>query len=317
MAPLKAAVLPLSKKLAEPARKIAADLRRHWNVFYDDAGNIGRRYRRQDEAGTPFCVTYDFDSEDDQKVTVRDRDDDEPGARRPSTGSTRSCATGWRRDRATQEARRRRRRRSEGGAGKKKPAAKKRDSKGRHSQGVLLRQADARTAAPSMKDLLGGKGANLAEMTRLGVPVPPGFTISTEVCADLTAGRGLADPRRRSSKDALAALAKVERVMGMRFGDHGAPAPRVRAFGVPEVSMPGMMDTVLNLGLNDRTVGGSGRAGRRALRLRQLSPLRPDVRRRRARACPTSASRPARRAEARRAEPTSIPSSPGRGPAGW
>jgi glycyl-tRNA synthetase len=74
LAPLKAAVLPLSKKLAEPARRIAAELRRHWNVFYDDAGNIGRRYRRQDEAGTPFCVTYDFESETDGKVTVRERD---------------------------------------------------------------------------------------------------------------------------------------------------------------------------------------------------------------------------------------------------
>jgi glycyl-tRNA synthetase len=74
LAPLKAAVLPLSKKLAEPARKLHADLRSSWNVFYDDSGNIGRRYRRQDEAGTPFCVTYDFDSQEDGKVTVRERD---------------------------------------------------------------------------------------------------------------------------------------------------------------------------------------------------------------------------------------------------
>jgi glycyl-tRNA synthetase len=74
LAPLKAAVLPLSKKLAEPARKLHAELRRSWNVFYDDSGNIGRRYRRQDEAGTPFCVTYDFDSQEDGKVTVRERD---------------------------------------------------------------------------------------------------------------------------------------------------------------------------------------------------------------------------------------------------
>jgi glycyl-tRNA synthetase len=74
LAPIKVAVLPLGKKLAEPARRIAAQLRRRWNVFYDDAGNIGRRYRRQDEAGTPFCVTYDFDSESDAKVTVRERD---------------------------------------------------------------------------------------------------------------------------------------------------------------------------------------------------------------------------------------------------
>ncbi|MFQ5418705.1 MAG: glycine--tRNA ligase [Myxococcota bacterium] len=74
LAPIKAAILPLSKKLADPAREIAADLRRHHNVFYDDAGNIGRRYRRQDEAGTPYCVTYDFESVDDDHVTVRDRD---------------------------------------------------------------------------------------------------------------------------------------------------------------------------------------------------------------------------------------------------
>jgi glycyl-tRNA synthetase len=74
IAPIKAAVLPLSKKLAEPARAIHADLSRRFNAFYDDAGNIGRRYRRQDEVGTPFCVTYDFDSADDGRVTVRERD---------------------------------------------------------------------------------------------------------------------------------------------------------------------------------------------------------------------------------------------------
>jgi len=74
IAPVKAAVLPLSKKLSEPARALHADLARTMNVFYDDAGNIGRRYRRQDEVGTPFCVTYDFDSQDDGKVTVRERD---------------------------------------------------------------------------------------------------------------------------------------------------------------------------------------------------------------------------------------------------
>jgi glycyl-tRNA synthetase len=74
LAPLKAAVLPLSKKLAEPARALCRDLRRHLNVFYDESGNIGRRYRRQDEAGTPFCVTVDFESDEDGRVTVRDRD---------------------------------------------------------------------------------------------------------------------------------------------------------------------------------------------------------------------------------------------------
>jgi glycyl-tRNA synthetase len=74
LAPIRVAVLPLSKKLAEPARRLAADLRRRFATFYDDAGNIGRRYRRQDEVGTPFCVTFDFDSETDGKVTVRERD---------------------------------------------------------------------------------------------------------------------------------------------------------------------------------------------------------------------------------------------------
>jgi glycyl-tRNA synthetase len=74
IAPIKIAILPLSKKLAEDARKVDASLRKHWNVFYDESGNIGRRYRRQDEVGTPFCITYDFDSRDDHKVTVRERD---------------------------------------------------------------------------------------------------------------------------------------------------------------------------------------------------------------------------------------------------
>ncbi len=74
LAPIKAAILPLSKKLAEPARAIQNELRKYFNVAYDDAGNIGRRYRRQDEVGTPFCVTYDFDSNDDGCVTLRERD---------------------------------------------------------------------------------------------------------------------------------------------------------------------------------------------------------------------------------------------------
>ncbi|MGH0034379.1 MAG: glycine--tRNA ligase [Myxococcota bacterium] len=74
IAPVKAAVLPLSKKLAEPARRLERELRRRVNTFYDESGNIGRRYRRQDEAGTPFCITVDFDTEQDGKVTVRHRD---------------------------------------------------------------------------------------------------------------------------------------------------------------------------------------------------------------------------------------------------
>jgi glycyl-tRNA synthetase len=76
LSPVKAAILPLSRneKLSPMARELAASLRQLWNVDFDDAGAIGRRYRRQDEIGTPFCITVDFDSLDDQAVTVRDRD---------------------------------------------------------------------------------------------------------------------------------------------------------------------------------------------------------------------------------------------------
>ena len=76
LAPIKAAILPLSRneRLSPMARELAAELRQSWNIDFDDAGAIGRRYRRQDEIGTPFCITVDFDSLDDQAVTVRDRD---------------------------------------------------------------------------------------------------------------------------------------------------------------------------------------------------------------------------------------------------
>ena len=74
IAPIKAAVLPLSKKLAEPATEIYQELCRHFVADYDDSGSIGKRYRRYDEVGTPFCITYDFDSQEDNAVTVRFRD---------------------------------------------------------------------------------------------------------------------------------------------------------------------------------------------------------------------------------------------------
>ena len=74
LAAIKAAVLPLSKKLAEQAGEVYAMIAKEFNCDYDDAGSIGKRYRRQDEAGTPFCITYDFESVEDQCVTVRDRD---------------------------------------------------------------------------------------------------------------------------------------------------------------------------------------------------------------------------------------------------
>ncbi len=76
LAPVKAAVLPLSRneQLSPKARDLAAELRRHWSADFDDSQAIGRRYRRQDEIGTPYCVTVDFDTLDDDAVTIRDRD---------------------------------------------------------------------------------------------------------------------------------------------------------------------------------------------------------------------------------------------------
>jgi pyruvate,orthophosphate dikinase len=104
-----------------------------------------------------------------------------------------------------------------------------------------------------MRDLLGGKGAGLHEMTRLGIPVPPGFTITTDVC------RYYYEHQRRYPKDLAAqvhsALARVEKILRRRFGDTANPLLVSVRSGARE-SMPGMMDTVLNLGLNDRTVQG-------------------------------------------------------------
>jgi len=74
LAPIKAAVFPLSKKLGAEAQEIYNKLRKRFVCDYDEAGSIGKRYRRQDEAGTPFCITYDFDSREDHAVTVRKRD---------------------------------------------------------------------------------------------------------------------------------------------------------------------------------------------------------------------------------------------------
>ena len=74
LAPVKAAVLPLSKKLSEKASEVYDELAKYFSVDFDEAGSIGKRYRRQDEIGTPLCITYDFDSENDNCVTVRDRD---------------------------------------------------------------------------------------------------------------------------------------------------------------------------------------------------------------------------------------------------
>ncbi|MDR0550809.1 MAG: pyruvate, phosphate dikinase [Spirochaetaceae bacterium] len=104
-----------------------------------------------------------------------------------------------------------------------------------------------------MKDLLGGKGANLAEMTNLGIPVPPGFTISTEVCADYYAN---SENYTKELKDEVAAnLTRLEKLMGKRLGDPDDPL-LVSVRSGAAVSMPGMMDTILNLGMNDKAVVG-------------------------------------------------------------
>ena len=126
-----------------------------------------------------------------------------------------------------------------------------------------------------MKDLLGGKGANLAEMSSLGLPVPPGFTITTEACTHYYANeRALSGDLQGEVADGAGA---VESLTGKRFGDAANPL-LVSVRSGARASMPGMMDTVLNLGLNDDDRRGPGQAGRRpALRLRQLPPLHPDV----------------------------------------
>ncbi len=104
-----------------------------------------------------------------------------------------------------------------------------------------------------MRDLLGGKGANLAEMSSLGIAVPPGFTITTEVCTHYTENDGVFPDDLAAQVDA--AVAGVEKIMGARFGDP-AKATLLSVRSGARASMPGMMDTVLNLGLNDDTVKG-------------------------------------------------------------
>ena len=74
LAPVKIGILPLSKKLSDGAMKVYEELAKEYNCEFDERGNIGKRYRRQDEIGTPYCVTFDFDSLEDGAVTVRDRD---------------------------------------------------------------------------------------------------------------------------------------------------------------------------------------------------------------------------------------------------
>src|SRR6478609_6780865 len=104
----------------------------------------------------------------------------------------------------------------------------------------------------SMKNLLGGKGANLAEMTRIGLPVPPGFTITTEVCTYFYANKRTYPKELRAQMEA--GVRNMEQIMGCKFGDaQGMPLLVAVRSGARD-SMPGMMDTILNLGLNDQTV---------------------------------------------------------------
>src|SRR5438094_3133706 len=103
-----------------------------------------------------------------------------------------------------------------------------------------------------MKGLLGGKGANLAEMTRIGLPVPPGFTITTEVCTYFYAHHRSYPAAMRSQVEE--GIRRMERIMGTTFGDTKAMPLLVAVRSVARDSMRGMMDTILNLGLNDETV---------------------------------------------------------------
>ena len=105
----------------------------------------------------------------------------------------------------------------------------------------------------TMKEYLGGKGANLAEMTNLGVPVPPGFTIATTVCGEYYANKGNWPAGLAEEVDKN--ITKLEKSMGAKLGDHNHPL-LVSVRSGAAVSMPGMMDTVLNLGLNDAVVAG-------------------------------------------------------------
>src|SRR5687767_11243333 len=104
----------------------------------------------------------------------------------------------------------------------------------------------------SMKPLLGGKGANLAEMTRIGLPVPPGFTITTEVCTYYYANKRTYPKNLQPQVEA--GVRQMEKIMGTKFGDANKMPLLVAVRSGARDSMPGMMDTILNLGLNDQAV---------------------------------------------------------------
>jgi len=136
---------------------------------------------------------------------------------------------------------------------KKKPAFRPAPPAARAKKRVFYFGDGKADGRAEMKALLGGKGANLAEMTRLGVPVPAGFTISTEVCTEFNVAGGKLSAAVEA--EVLKALARVERSMKRGFGDRKNPL-LVSVRSGARASMPGMMDTVLNLGLSDESVEG-------------------------------------------------------------
>jgi pyruvate, orthophosphate dikinase len=132
-----------------------------------------------------------------------------------------------------------------------KPARAADDTPGRKGQWVYIFGGGKAQGRSGMKDLLGGKGANLAEMANLGLPVPPGFTITTAVCTHYYANSQKYPKELEKQVDL--GLAHVARITGRQFGDRANPL-LVSVRSGARASMPGMMDTVLNLGLNDETV---------------------------------------------------------------
>jgi len=127
-----------------------------------------------------------------------------------------------------------------------------------------------------MRNLLGGKGANLAEMNLIGVPVPPGFTITTDVCNEYFE-KGKDDVVALLKDDVNKAVAHIESLMNSKFGDVNNPL-LVSVRSGARASMPGMMDTILNLGLNDGRIRSCKEDRQRALCLRQLPSFCADVR---------------------------------------
>ncbi len=111
--------------------------------------------------------------------------------------------------------------------------------------------AEGRT---DMKNLLGGKGANLAEMSRIGVPVPPGFTITTDVCTEYNQ-LGQDEVVGLIREEVEHGMVSIEKILGSKFGDPSNPC-LVSVRSGARASMPGMMDTILNLGLNEKVIEG-------------------------------------------------------------